>query len=99
VTWKAQTLPNNLSSSTSNLSSVAFADASNGWAVGVLDDEAVILHTTNGGATWTQQTNLLLTRTVHQAPPPPPGSRGGTGQSPPTAPGPGPRIGDRLRSD
>ena len=35
------------------LNSVHFVDANNGWVVG---NHGIILHTTNGGATWTSQT-------------------------------------------
>src|SRR5690606_12365983 len=39
------------SGTTANLRSVTFVDASTGWAVG----DGVILHTTDGGQTWSQQ--------------------------------------------
>ncbi len=62
VTWHAQSSPAELS-----LRAVDFVDAGNGWAVGGLSingsifgpaaPAAVILHTTDGGQTWTQQTS------------------------------------------
>lgn len=46
-TWKQVPVPVN-----ATLTAVAFADAKNGWAVG---HDATILHTTDGGSTWTLQ--------------------------------------------
>jgi photosystem II stability/assembly factor-like uncharacterized protein len=45
--WKQVEVPVNVT-----LTAVAFADAKNGWAVG---HDATILHTTDGGKTWTLQ--------------------------------------------
>lgn len=45
-TWVTQTID------TQNLTDVYFVDANNGWAVGA---NATILHTTDGGVTWTEQ--------------------------------------------
>jgi photosystem II stability/assembly factor-like uncharacterized protein len=58
VTWMPQT-----SGITTRLNAVAFADPNNGWAVGGLfqgggsldEGSLVIIHTTDGGATWTTQ--------------------------------------------
>jgi len=46
-TWKQVAVPINVT-----LTAVAFADANHGWAVG---HDATILHTTDGGKTWTLQ--------------------------------------------
>ena len=46
-TWKQVPVPINVT-----LTAVAFADAKNGWAVG---HDAAIVHTTDGGQTWTLQ--------------------------------------------
>ncbi len=48
ATWVAQSVP----AGTSNLTAVAFANASHGWAVG---DDGTILATTDGGTTWKAQ--------------------------------------------
>ena len=47
ATWKAQS-----SGTTETLYGVAFANASDGWAVGQI---GTILATSNGGATWNAQ--------------------------------------------
>jgi photosystem II stability/assembly factor-like uncharacterized protein len=59
--WSTQTLPDGIR----ELRDVAFADVHHGWAVGAMpvslaaeagrDDPGVILATTDGGATWTEQ--------------------------------------------
>ncbi len=48
ATWVAQSVP----AGTSDLTAVAFANTSDGWAVG---DDGTILATTDGGATWNAQ--------------------------------------------
>jgi photosystem II stability/assembly factor-like uncharacterized protein len=47
-TWTNQSIP----LSTGTLGAVTFVDANTGWAVG---GDGIILHTTNGGALWSQQ--------------------------------------------
>jgi photosystem II stability/assembly factor-like uncharacterized protein len=48
--------PWNLAAGWFSLRAIAFADAQNGWAVGVSEDQHdAILHTSNGGMTWTEQ--------------------------------------------
>lgn len=53
VTWTTQ-----YSGTTYNLTGVKFVDANNGWAVGIdgYSSANVIVHTTDGGATWSVQT-------------------------------------------
>ena len=52
VTWQTQPLPSALATNEGGgLGSVRFVDANTGWAAGI-----GVLHTTDGGATWTQQT-------------------------------------------
>ena len=68
-TWTRQKLPKGAPA----LTGLQFTDASDGWAVGTgFDDngdvtEGWVLHTTNGGATWTRLTDLsdVLATTVH----------------------------------
>jgi photosystem II stability/assembly factor-like uncharacterized protein len=65
ATWSSQTLPDGIR----ELRDVAFVDRERGWAVGALpvpppsepaeDDPGVILTTTDGGATWTEQTRTV----------------------------------------
>jgi photosystem II stability/assembly factor-like uncharacterized protein len=56
ASWQHQT-----SGATSYLTSVAFSDADHGWAVGGCCgmDRTVMLHTGDGGQTWTQQYDTL----------------------------------------
>ena len=61
TTQYASTADPNLPSAGIAFSAVAFADAKHGWAVGETQgsdssyNQTVIMHTTDGGATWTQQ--------------------------------------------
>jgi photosystem II stability/assembly factor-like uncharacterized protein len=41
---------------------VAMIDGSNAWATSSLDDDSMLLHTTNGGASWIKQTNSQFGR-------------------------------------
>ena len=49
------------SGTTTELDSVAFGDASHGWAIGNADGTAFILATTNGGLSWTQDSESNVT--------------------------------------
>ena len=57
VTWATQTVPSGIQ----NLRDVGFVDPQQGWAVGELpaalgqNSAGIVLHTTDGGATWTQE--------------------------------------------
>jgi photosystem II stability/assembly factor-like uncharacterized protein len=61
TTQYASTLDVSTASDGTAFSAVAFADAQHGWAVGETQgsdsswNDTVIMHTTDGGATWTQQ--------------------------------------------
>jgi photosystem II stability/assembly factor-like uncharacterized protein len=58
TTWTPQT--SGVAGLADPLTGVSFVDASNGWAVGGKDSmdvsDGVVLHTTNGGQSWTPQT-------------------------------------------
>ena len=49
------------SGTTTELDSVAFPDASHGWAIGNAGGKAFILATTNGGLSWTQDSESNVT--------------------------------------
>ena len=56
ATWTTQwTNPGDALYVNPYLNGVAFANASDGWAVGFANSGGFILHTTNGGATWSLQ--------------------------------------------
>ncbi len=61
VTWLSQTLPVEFPA-TESLYGCSFVDANHGWAIGGSATSARILHTDDGGATWSVQTSASQSR-------------------------------------